>query len=70
MAKKNEKQKSNVTQLILTCPAESCGKRVEISSFCKEHFDWFKFGLINRKGEKPKDFDKKYQAFMKMKKAA
>jgi hypothetical protein len=32
---------------------------------------WFKEGLVNKKGQKPTDFDKKYQAFMhRTKKAA
>ena len=26
---------------------------------------WFKAGLVNRRGEKPSDFDKKYQAFLR-----
>jgi hypothetical protein len=32
---------------------------------------WFKEGLVNKKGQKPTDFDKKFQAFqMRHKKAA
>ena len=43
------------------CPAENCGKKPKRMHFCQEHFEWFKEGLINRAGEKPSDFDKKYQ---------
>jgi hypothetical protein len=39
-------------------------------NFCKEHYDWFKFGLITKEGKRPTDFDKKYTAYMKHHKAA
>jgi hypothetical protein len=53
------------------CPVEKCGKKATRDAFCPEHFAWFKEGLVNRAGEKPKDFDKKYQAYlMRTKKAA
>ena len=58
----------NVVQMPARCPV--CEKKASRSSFCDEHFIWFKQGLINRKGEKPKDFDKKYQAFMRKTKQA
>lgn len=60
-----------VIQLVSQCPVEGCGKKVTRSEFCADHFVWFKEGLITRDGEKPKDFDKKYQMFLqKSKKAA
>ncbi len=46
------------------CPVEKCGKKASRSEFCDEHFAWFKEGLINRQGVKPKDFDKKFQAYL------
>ena len=49
---------------------EACGKKPRRSVFCEEHFLWFKEGLVNRKGEKPKDFDKKHQAFLRRQKQA
>lgn len=51
------------------CPAESCGKKPQRMHFCEEHFNWFKAGLVNRMGERPSDFDKKYQSY-KQKKSA
>ena len=68
MSKKEGKQQNqnnnNVAHLADSrCPV--CNSKATKSSFCEEHFLWFKEGLINRKGEKPKDFDKKYQAFMR-----
>lgn len=61
--------KPNVVEMTSKCPVTECKSKVARSSFCNEHFDWFKAGLINRKGEKPKDFDKKYQAFIRRKAA-
>lgn len=46
------------------CPVEKCGQGSQRLQFCGEHFLWFKAGLINKRGEKPSDFDKKYQAYM------
>ena len=46
------------------CPVEGCKHKAERSAFCTEHFVWFKEGLVTRQGEKPKDFDRKYQAFL------
>lgn len=54
----------NVLTLTM-CPVEKCGKKASRAEFCDEHFSWFKEGLISRKGEKPKDFDKKFQAFLR-----
>lgn len=60
----------NVAQLPTSCVADGCKKKSEKLGFCAEHYDWFKWGLLTREGKKPVDFDKKYQAFMKHKKAA
>lgn len=61
----------NVVAMPTSCCAEKCVKKVERMNFCGEHYDWFKAGLINKKGQKPSDFDKKYQSYMtKTKKAA
>ncbi len=61
----------NVVSLPTRCPVEGCGKKPSRMHFCSEHFEWFKMGLVNRQGERPKDFDKKYQAYLrKQEKAA
>lgn len=52
------------------CRSEKCSKKEEKMGFCKEHYAWFKEGLLTREGKRPSDFDKKYQAFMHRKKAA
>lgn len=67
MSEKKEKQNNpipnNVVAMPKRCPV--CGGKDQRAGFCEEHFMWFKEGLINRKGEKPKDFDKKYASFMR-----
>ena len=45
------------------CIVEKCGKRTDRMNFCTEHYAWFKEGLINKKGVRPSDFDKKFQAY-------
>jgi hypothetical protein len=62
--------KDNVVQMSTTCCVEKCGKKSDRLNFCPEHYMWFKEGLINKKGQRPSDFDKKYQAFLHRKKAA
>ena len=51
------------------CPAEGCKKPVKRMHFCEEHFQWYKEGLLNKKGQRPSDFDKKYQNWMRKKAA-
>ena len=53
----------SVSELPRRCPV--CVDKAQRAGFCEEHFVWFKEGLINRKGEKPKDFDKKYAYFLR-----
>ncbi len=55
---------------IVRCVADGCGKRADKSSFCAEHFEWFKFGLITKEGKRPSDFDKKYLAYTNAKRKA
>ncbi len=52
------------------CTTQGCSKKPELMNFCKEHYDWFKFGLITKTGERPSDFDKKYIAYQKRQKKA
>lgn len=60
----------DVVAMATNCCVEKCGKKADKMNFCPEHYMWFKEGLINKKGQKPSDFDKKYQAYMMRKKAA
>ncbi|MGE0526878.1 MAG: hypothetical protein AB7G93_15635 [Bdellovibrionales bacterium] len=73
MAKKDAKetaQGGTVVPMNTTCCVEKCTKKADRLGFCPEHYTWFKEGLINKKGQKPSDFDKKYQAFTNRKKVA
>jgi hypothetical protein len=67
--KSGQQGSASVTE-IQRCPVDACKKNADRAGFCGEHFSWFKEGLVNKKGEKPKDFDKKYQAFIHRKPAA
>lgn len=67
--KKPQQQGGNVQQMPDRCPVAECKKAVKRMHFCEEHFGWYKEGLINKKGEKPSDFDKKYQQFLRKKAA-
>ena len=62
-------QEQNNVVPLSKCACEGCSKKSELQSFCKEHFAWFKWGLITKEGKKPVDFDKKHQAFLKSKAA-
>ena len=70
MSKDNKPQKgAQVQSLPERCPVMECKKTVQRMHFCEEHFGWYKEGLINKKGVKPTDFDKKYQLFLRKKAA-
>jgi hypothetical protein len=70
--KKIEKQvPSNVIQLGPTkCIGDGCSKKPVKASFCSEHFEWFKAGLVTKDGAKAADFEKKHYHFMRAKTAA
>lgn len=61
---------NNVLAMPNRCSVKDCKKSPTLVNFCSEHYEWFKFGMITKNGDKPVDFDKKQQAFMKHKKAA
>lgn len=69
----NKKQQQSAPAHVATmpdrCPVEACGKAAKKLAFCEEHFVWFKEGLVNKKGETPSDFDKKFQAYKRRKAA-
>ncbi len=45
------------------CKCEGCKHPSTVFSFCSEHYEWFKFGLITKAGKKVLDFDKKWEHF-------
>lgn len=55
---------SNVVGMPSNCCAEKCTKKGDRLNFCPEHYAWFKEGLLSKKGQRPSDFDKKFQAYL------
>jgi hypothetical protein len=52
------------------CVCGGCKASASRFSFCSEHFDHFKFGLIKKTGEKVSDYEKKLGHFEAFKKSA
>jgi hypothetical protein len=57
----------NQADVVKKCSDESCKQKGSRAGFCEEHFIWFKEGLLTTEGQRPRDFDKKYQAFLQRK---
>lgn len=66
---KNEKKTSAPESTIEKCTAHGCKASAHRFSFCDEHYDHFKFGLIKKSGEPVSDYDKKYGHYMAWKEA-
>jgi len=47
------------------CAYIECKKKPDRASFCNEHFDWFKAGLITKNGQKSPDFERKFYNYNK-----
>jgi hypothetical protein len=45
------------------CVCQGCKDPSSRFSFCDEHYDHFKFGLIKKSGEPVPDYDKKYEHY-------
>lgn len=61
-----QNSQNNVVSLVIDrCKTEGCKSKVARAGFCEEHYLWFKEGLVTVDGHFAKDFDKKYQHFMK-----
>ncbi len=53
------------------CKCDTCKKPQDRFTFCNQHYEWFKFGLITKEGKKVSDFEKKfdhYTAFLEKQK--
>ena len=46
-----------------SCKCDGCKRHQARFSFCDEHYEWFKFGLINKTGHKVMDFQKKHEHY-------
>ncbi|MBL7716905.1 MAG: hypothetical protein JNL01_15685 [Bdellovibrionales bacterium] len=49
------------------CRGEGCKGKSDRFDFCVEHYDQFKFGLINKHGRQVPDFEKKWDHYMAFK---
>ena len=58
----NNKKKPE-TSAAIHCKVKGCKHNPSKFEFCSEHFDQFKFGLINKQGEPCQDFDKKLDQY-------
>lgn len=46
------------------CSAQACKSAEFKFSFCSEHFEQFKFGLIKKDGKPVPDYEKKFDHYM------
>ena len=60
---KGKKQETFEVVTAQHCKCEGCKKPEAQFTFCGEHYEWFKFGLINKMGKKVPDFDKKFDHY-------
>ena len=67
MGKKPEGKEELVIE---RCTVTSCKTKPTQFSFCAEHFDQYKFGLINKKGQQVPDFEKKFDQYQRHKDVA
>ena len=63
--KKPQNKPRNVPSGPVQCVADECNEKPKRLNFCQDHFAWFKDGLVTREGSRVKDFDKKYQGFLR-----
>lgn len=47
----------------VSCIGPDCKQKAKRFSFCTEHYDQFKFGLINKEGGHAKDYEKKLEHY-------
>jgi hypothetical protein len=62
--KKPNKQKQGEGSTAVHCKVKGCKQAPSKFEFCAEHFDQFKFGLINKRGEPCMDFEKKEEQYL------
>lgn len=73
---KPEKTKTTTATPVATvttiekCVSQGCKSTAQRFSFCNEHYDHFKFGLIKKTGEPVSDYDKKYGHYLAYKQAS
>lgn len=61
--KKHPQQQKPQGPVVSHCKVKGCKHKPSKFEFCGEHFDQFKFGLINKHGEHCQDYDKKLDQY-------
>jgi hypothetical protein len=61
---------TSVASVTEKCACQGCKSTASRFSFCDEHYDHFKFGLIKKSGEAVSDYDKKYGHYVAYKQAS
>lgn len=65
MSKSGKTQSSQTDNVVrLKCLADGCKSGPSRFEFCSEHYNQFKFGLINKLGKPVPDYEKKYDHYM------
>jgi hypothetical protein len=68
MGTKKETVTATTATVVEKCASKGCKSSAHRFSFCDEHYEHFKFGLIKKTGEQVSDYEKKfghYQAYKK-----
>lgn len=65
-----KKDKAPETTAKVHCTSEGCKSEGTRFAFCPEHFEQFKFGLINKHGKKVPDYEKKFDHYAAYKQGA
>lgn len=63
MADKKHGKPEKEAPVALHCKFKGCKHNVSKFGFCSEHFEQFKFGLVNKNGEYCPDYDKKVDQY-------
>lgn len=58
-----EKKKNKPDPAAGLCCADGCKGKSKRFSFCDEHYQQFKFGLITKEGDPAADYDRKYEHY-------
>lgn len=57
------KEQVSSAPVIEKCTAQACKSNGIRFGFCDEHFEQYKFGLINKKGQQVPDYEKKFEHY-------
>jgi hypothetical protein len=70
MGKKETAKPESTAAVVERCTSKGCKATAHRFSFCDEHYEHFKFGLIKKNGEPVSDYEKKFGHYQAYKKGA